>query len=62
MINEDDFQEEPLDFSEHARWCSCPYCGETLSMDEISGALNSNTFICPSCRKKLNVHELGNGF
>jgi len=62
----DDFdyqQEEPLDFSQPQHFCKCPFCGETLSADELDSYLvpESNTFICPNCRKKLNIHELGRG-
>ena len=62
MVDEAGFQEEPLDFSKETRLCRCPYCGETLGADELDGFLapESNTFVCPNCRKKLNIHELGN--
>jgi len=62
MIDEQNFQEEPLDFT-RPRICRCPYCGETLSGDELEEniAPQSNTFVCPNCRKKLNIHELGSG-
>ncbi len=56
-------QEKPLDFSQRTPNCKCPYCGETMGMDELENHLapESNTFICPNCRKKLNIHELGRG-
>jgi transposase-like protein len=62
----DDFdsQQEPLNFDPaHSSMCRCPYCGETLAAEELEGFLapGSNTFICPNCRKKLNIHELGSG-
>lgn len=58
-----EYQEKPLDFSQRNPSCKCPYCGETLSTDELESNLapESNTFICPNCRKKLNIHELGRG-
>lgn len=53
----------PLDFSREHSFCRCPYCGETIEKDELENHLapESNTFICPNCRKKLNIHELGGG-
>lgn len=63
MVLDSDYQEEPLDFSRQSNFCRCPYCAETLSADELKGSLapESNTFVCPNCRKKLNIHELGSG-
>lgn len=56
-------QEKPLDFSQRSSVRRCPYCGETLSSDELDQLLDpeTNTFICPNCRKKLNMDELGSG-
>ena len=56
-------QEKPLDFSRPNARSSCPYCGEIMDADELGSHLapESNTFICPNCRKKLNIHELGRG-
>jgi len=61
MANDPEYQEEPLDFSRPQHLRRCPYCGETLSVEELQDFLapGSNTFVCPNCRKKLNVHELG---
>jgi len=58
-----DYREEPLDFSRPLHLRRCPYCGETLSTEEIRDFImpQSNTFVCPNCRKKLNIHELGTG-
>ena len=62
MVDEQDYQEEPLDFSRRFHLYRCPYCGETISTDELQNYLapESNTFVCPNCRKKLNTYELGN--
>ena len=62
-MDEQDFQQQPLDFSSHSHTYRCPYCGETLGSDELESYLapETNTFICPNCRKKLNIHELGRG-
>ena len=53
--------EEPLDFEHRQHLCYCPYCGETLASDELENymAPGSNTIVCPNCRKRLNIHELG---
>ena len=64
MVDDQDYrEEEPLDFSRRQNVCRCPYCGETLSAEELEDYLapESNTFVCPNCRKKLNIHELGGG-
>lgn len=63
MVDEQDYQQEPLDFSRRSHVRKCPYCGEILSADELGNFLapESNTFVCPNCRKKLNIHELGGG-
>lgn len=63
MLNEPDSQQEPLDFYHSQLDCRCPYCGETLGADELEHFLTpeANAFICPNCRKRLNVHELGGG-
>jgi ribosomal protein S27E len=62
MLDDQEYpQEEPLDFSQPQHLCRCPYCGETLGSDELETYLapESNTFICPNCRKKLNIYDLG---
>ncbi len=63
MVDDTDYREEPLDFSRPQQLSKCPYCGETVSTEELENHLapESNTFICPNCRKKLNIHELGSG-
>ena len=63
MEDEQEFKEKPLDFSQRNLDCSCPYCGENLDADEVDSYLspNSNTFVCPNCRKKQNIHELRRG-
>ncbi len=65
MVDEPEYREEPreepLDFSRPHNLHKCPYCGETISAEELQDFLapESNTFVCPNCRKKLNIHELG---
>lgn len=63
MSDNPEYQQEPLDFSQRVPVRRCPYCGETLGADELELFLapESNTFVCPNCRKKLNIHELGSG-
>ena len=63
MVDEQDYQEEALDFSRPQHLSGCPYCAETLSKEELESSFiaESNTFVCPNCRKKLNIHELGGG-
>jgi uncharacterized CHY-type Zn-finger protein len=63
MEDEFGYQEKPLDFSRSSLHSSCPHCGETLDSQELNTYLapESNTFICPNCRKRLNIHELGRG-
>ncbi|MBN3039378.1 MAG: hypothetical protein JW869_08195 [Candidatus Omnitrophica bacterium] len=61
MEEDRDFREEPLDFSGSSAHRKCPYCGETLSAEELENyaSWEGNTFICPNCRKRLNIDELG---
>lgn len=56
-------QERPLDFSQPLPVRKCPYCAEALSIDELEEHLDpeTNAFICPNCRKKSNIDELGSG-
>ena len=60
---EEESEQHPLDFSKPVFGVKCPYCGESLEKEELDSCLapESNTFICPKCRKKLNVDELDAG-
>ncbi|MFH1760537.1 MAG: hypothetical protein ABIA63_05505 [bacterium] len=62
MEDDLDFQKErPLDFSQHSNLSRCPYCAEEISSEELDRYLASegNSIVCPNCRKRLNIHELG---